>query len=106
MTVATPRIGVITFPGSLDDRDALRAVETMGGEGVALWHAEADLHGVDAVILPGGFSYGDYLRTRGHRAVRPGDGRGPRLRRTRRTGARHLQRLPDPLRESACCRVR
>jgi phosphoribosylformylglycinamidine synthase len=54
---------VITFPGSLDDRDALRAVECLGGEGVALWHADADLHGVDAVILPGGFSYGDYLRT-------------------------------------------
>jgi phosphoribosylformylglycinamidine (FGAM) synthase-like amidotransferase family enzyme len=58
-----PRIGVVTFPGSLDDRDALRAVISMGGEGVALWHAEHDLHGVDAVILPGGFSYGDYLRT-------------------------------------------
>jgi phosphoribosylformylglycinamidine synthase subunit PurQ / glutaminase len=62
MTAATPRIGVITFPGSLDDRDALRAVETMGGEGVALWHADHDLRGVDAVVLPGGFSYGDYLR--------------------------------------------
>jgi len=58
-----PRIGVVTFPGSLDDRDALRAVASMGGEGVALWHAEHDLRGVDAVILPGGFSYGDYLRT-------------------------------------------
>ena len=62
MTVALPRIGVITFPGSLDDRDALRAVETMGGSGVALWHAEHDLRNVEAVILPGGFSYGDYLR--------------------------------------------
>jgi phosphoribosylformylglycinamidine synthase subunit PurQ / glutaminase len=58
----TPRVGVITFPGSLDDRDALRAVETMGGTGVPVWHAESDLHDVDAVILPGGFSYGDYLR--------------------------------------------
>jgi phosphoribosylformylglycinamidine synthase I len=57
-----PRIGVVTFPGSLDDRDALRAVAFMGGEGVPLWHAERDLRGVDAVILPGGFSYGDYLR--------------------------------------------
>jgi phosphoribosylformylglycinamidine synthase I len=57
-----PRVGVVTFPGSLDDRDALRAVETMGGVGVPLWHAERDLQGVDAVILPGGFSYGDYLR--------------------------------------------
>jgi phosphoribosylformylglycinamidine synthase I len=56
------RIGVVTFPGSLDDRDALRAVALMGGEGVPLWHADRDLHGVDAVILPGGFSYGDYLR--------------------------------------------
>jgi phosphoribosylformylglycinamidine synthase I len=58
-----PRIGVVTFPGSLDDRDALRAIAFMGGEGVELWHAEPDLHAVDAVVLPGGFSYGDYLRT-------------------------------------------
>jgi len=56
------RFGVVTFPGSLDDRDAGRAVRLAGGEAVALWHADADLHGVDAVILPGGFSYGDYLR--------------------------------------------
>jgi phosphoribosylformylglycinamidine synthase len=56
------RIGVVTFPGSLDDRDAARAVRVAGGEPVALWHADADLHGVDAVVLPGGFSYGDYLR--------------------------------------------
>jgi phosphoribosylformylglycinamidine synthase I len=56
------RIGVVTFPGSLDDGDALRAVERAGGEPVALWHADPSLHGVDAVILPGGFSYGDYLR--------------------------------------------
>ena len=58
----TPRIGVVTFPGSLDDRDALHAIEAMGGEGVALWHADHDLRKVDAVVLPGGFSYGDYLR--------------------------------------------
>jgi len=57
-----PRIGVITFPGSLDDRDAVRAVAFMGGQGVRLWHGDKDLRGVDAVILPGGFSYGDYLR--------------------------------------------
>ncbi|MCA0330255.1 MAG: phosphoribosylformylglycinamidine synthase subunit PurQ [Actinobacteria bacterium] len=56
------RVGVVTFPGSLDDRDAARAVRIAGGEAVALWHADADLHGVDAVVLPGGFSYGDYLR--------------------------------------------
>jgi phosphoribosylformylglycinamidine synthase len=58
----TARVGVITFPGSLDDRDAQRAVRLAGGEPVALWHADADLRGVDAVVLPGGFSYGDYLR--------------------------------------------
>ncbi len=63
MSGRKPRIGVVTFPGSLDDRDALRAATFMGGEGVPLWHSEHDLHGVDAVILPGGFSYGDYLRT-------------------------------------------
>ena len=56
------RIGVVTFPGSLDDRDAARAVRLAGGEPVALWHGDADLSGVDAVVLPGGFSYGDYLR--------------------------------------------
>ena len=56
------RIGVVTFPGSLDDRDAQRAVRLAGAEPVALWHGDADLHGVDAVVLPGGFSYGDYLR--------------------------------------------
>jgi phosphoribosylformylglycinamidine synthase len=56
------RIGVVTFPGSLDDRDAARAVRLAGGEAVALWHGDAELKKVDAVILPGGFSYGDYLR--------------------------------------------
>jgi phosphoribosylformylglycinamidine synthase len=56
------RVGVVTFPGSLDDRDAARAVRLSGGEPVSLWHADPDLHGVDAVVLPGGFSYGDYLR--------------------------------------------
>ena len=56
------RIGVITFPGSLDDRDAQRAVRLAGAEPVALWHGSHDLEGVDALILPGGFSYGDYLR--------------------------------------------
>lgn len=56
------KIGVITFPGSLDDADARRAVTLCGGEAIALWHGDADLHGVDAVVVPGGFSYGDYLR--------------------------------------------
>jgi phosphoribosylformylglycinamidine synthase subunit PurQ / glutaminase len=58
----TARIGVITFPGSLDDRDAQRAIRLAGAEPVALWHGEHDLKGVDALVLPGGFSYGDYLR--------------------------------------------
>jgi phosphoribosylformylglycinamidine synthase len=58
----TARIGVVTFPGSLDDHDALRAVQLSGAEPVALWHGSDSLDGVDAVILPGGFSYGDYLR--------------------------------------------
>jgi len=58
----TARIGVITFPGTLDDVDAARAARRVGGEAVGLWHADADLKGVDAVVVPGGFSYGDYLR--------------------------------------------
>jgi phosphoribosylformylglycinamidine synthase subunit PurQ / glutaminase len=58
----TARIGVVTFPGSLDDRDALRAVRIAGAEPVALWHRDKDLRQVDGVVLPGGFSYGDYLR--------------------------------------------
>ena len=58
----TARVGVVTFPGSLDDRDAARAVRIAGAEAVPLWHGDADLQGVDAVVLPGGFSYGDYLR--------------------------------------------
>ncbi|MBF6062291.1 phosphoribosylformylglycinamidine synthase subunit PurQ [Nocardia terpenica] len=58
----TARIGVITFPGTLDDVDAARAVRLAGGEAVSLWHADADLRSVDAVVVPGGFSYGDYLR--------------------------------------------
>lgn len=56
------RVGVVTFPGSLDDRDAARAVRLGGAEAVPLWHADRDLAGVDAVVLPGGFSYGDYVR--------------------------------------------
>ncbi|MGH3862030.1 phosphoribosylformylglycinamidine synthase subunit PurQ [Actinokineospora sp.] len=56
------KIGAVTFPGTLDDSDTIRAIEAAGAEAVALWHGDADLRGVDAVILPGGFSYGDYLR--------------------------------------------
>ncbi|MGC1211320.1 MAG: phosphoribosylformylglycinamidine synthase subunit PurQ [Micromonospora sp.] len=58
----TARVGVVTFPGSLDDGDAARAVRIAGAEPVRLWHGDPGLYGVDAVVLPGGFSYGDYLR--------------------------------------------
>ncbi|MCX5012718.1 MULTISPECIES: phosphoribosylformylglycinamidine synthase subunit PurQ [unclassified Streptomyces] len=58
----TTRIGVVTFPGTLDDRDSLRAIRLAGAEPVSLWHRDKDLHQVDAVVLAGGFSYGDYLR--------------------------------------------
>jgi len=58
----TARVGIITFPGSLDDQDAARAVTRAGGTAVRLWHGDRDLRAVDAVVLPGGFSYGDYLR--------------------------------------------
>ena len=65
------RIGVITFPGSLDDRDAQRAVRLAGAEPVALWHGSHDLEDVDALVLPGGFSYGDYLRAGAIAALSP-----------------------------------
>lgn len=67
----TVRIGVVTFPGSLDDRDAQRAIRIAGAEPVALWHAAHDLEGVDALVLPGGFSYGDYLRAGAIAALAP-----------------------------------
>ncbi|MCQ9162689.1 phosphoribosylformylglycinamidine synthase subunit PurQ [Arthrobacter sp. STN4] len=60
--LAGARIGVVTFPGTLDDRDAIRAVRVSGATAVELWHGDTNLDGVDAVIIPGGFSYGDYLR--------------------------------------------
>ncbi|MFP5069065.1 phosphoribosylformylglycinamidine synthase subunit PurQ [Pseudonocardia nantongensis] len=62
MSSAATRVGVITFPGTLDDVDAARAVRRSGAEAVRLWHGDHDLQGVDAVVVPGGFSYGDYLR--------------------------------------------
>ena len=62
LAVVAVRIGVVTFPGSLDDVDARRAVVIAGGDPVGLWHRDRSLHGADAVVLPGGFSYGDYLR--------------------------------------------
>ncbi|MET2011355.1 phosphoribosylformylglycinamidine synthase subunit PurQ [Microbacterium chocolatum] len=67
----TARIGVITFPGSLDDRDAQRGIRIAGAEPVPLWHGSHDLEGVDALVLPGGFSYGDYLRAGAIAALAP-----------------------------------
>ncbi len=67
----TTRVGIITFPGTLDDRDAATAVALGGAEAVPLWHKDTDLSGVDAVILPGGFSYGDYLRAGALASVSP-----------------------------------
>ena len=67
----TSRIGVITFPGTLDDVDAVRAVRLAGAEPVELWHADEDLKNVDAVVVPGGFSYGDYLRAGAIASIAP-----------------------------------
>ena len=67
----TARIGVITFPGTLDDVDAIRAVRLAGAEPVSLWHDDQDLAGVDGVVVPGGFSYGDYLRSGAIAALSP-----------------------------------
>lgn len=89
----TARIGVVTFPGTLDDVDAARAARQVGAEVVSLWHADADLKGVDAVVVPGGFSYGDYLRAGAIARFAPvmdesGSCRGPR-----HAGVGDLQRL-------------
>ena len=65
------RVGVISYPGACDDRDAARAVSLLGAEPVRLWHGDADLDGVDAVIIPGGFSYGDHLRPGALAALSP-----------------------------------
>lgn len=65
------KVGVVTFPGTLDDRDAQRAVRLAGHEPAALWHRDHDLQGVDAIVLPGGFSYGDYLRCGAIAALSP-----------------------------------
>ena len=97
MTEPRPRVAVVVFPGSNDDRDAAWALHALGAEPMLLWHGDADLPSdVGVVVLPGGFSYGDYLRC-GAIALAGDGGRRP-LRRRGRTGARHLQRLPDPVR--------
>src|SRR5947199_4418963 len=62
MASPQPRIGVLVFPGSNDDKDAMWALAALDAEPVLVWHADDELPDVDAVVLPGGFSYGDYLR--------------------------------------------
>ena len=99
------KVGVVTFPGSLDDRDAARAVRSPAAPRRSpLWHGDADLHGVDAVVLPGGFSYGDYLRCGAIARFAPVmDALVPAAQR-RPAGPRHLQRLPGPLRVAPAAR--
>ena len=92
-----PKIGVVTFPGSLDDQDALRAIRLCGGEPVPLWHGNDTLDDVQAVILPAGSPMGTTCAAAPSRDS-PRDDRGDRSRRLRDAGARHLQRLSDPVR--------
>ena len=98
------RIGVVTFPGSLDDRDACAPSKLPGPKPVALWHGDANLHGVDAVVLPGGFSYGDYLRCGAIARFSPVMESGDRRRPRRDAGPRDLQRISDPVRVTSAAR--
>ena len=98
------KIGVVTFPGSLDDVDAQRAARVAGAEPVALWHGDHDLRGVDAVVLPGWLLLRRLPALRRHRSLRAGDGRGRRGGQGRDARARHLQRLPDPVRVAPAAR--
>ena len=97
--------GVVRFPGSLDDADALWALDqVMGQEARALWHKDEDLAGVQCVVLPGGFSYGDYLRCGAIARFRSDHEKRRALRRRRRPGAGNLQRLPDSVRGASAAR--
>ena len=97
-----PRIAVVTFPGSNDDGDAALALELLGAEPVRVWHADDALpDGTDGVVLPGGFSYGDYLRCGAIARFAPVMESVRAFAADGRPGARHLQRLPDPLRGRA-----
>ena len=91
-----PRIGVVVFPGTNCEHDVVQAVEAAGGAGVLLWHGDADLGAVDAVVLPGGFAHGDYLRPGALARFSPVMEAVRGLRPRRRPGGRHLQRLPGP----------
>ena len=94
----SPRIAVVTFPGSNDDGDAMLALESLGATAVAAWHADEDLpSGTTGVVLPGGFSYGDYLRCGAIARFAPIMGAVAEFARDGGPGARDLQRLPDPV---------
>ena len=100
-----PLVAVVVFPGSNDDRDAAWALGSVGAEPTLVWHEETSLPAeTGAVVLPGGFSYGDYLRTGAIASVAPVMDAGAGVRRGGRSGARHLQRLPDPLRGASAAR--
>ena len=94
------KLGVVTFPGTCDDADARLAVSKVA-EPVALWHGDSDLQGVDGIVVPGGFSYGDYLRAGAIARFSPVMESVIAFANARRPGARHLQRLSDPLRGGA-----
>ena len=100
------RVGVVVFPGSNCDRDTVHALDLAGAEPVVLWHEQASLEGVAAVVLPGGFAYGDYVRAGVIARFSPVMRVGRRVRRRWRAGARHLQRLPGPGRGRARARAR
>ncbi len=100
----TARIGVITFPGTLDDVDAARAARAVGAESVNLWHADADLKGVDAVVVPGGFSYGDYLRCGAIAKFAPVMGEVIAAAESRTAGSGHLQRFSGAVRGRTAAR--
>ena len=100
-----PLVAVPFFPGSNDDRDAVSALERLGADARRVWHDEPELpDGTAAVVLPGGFSYGDYLRCGAIARFSPIMARGHRVRRRRRPRARDLQRLPDPHRGGPAAR--
>ena len=101
MASPQPRIGVVMYPGSNDDHDALWALAALDADAIPVWHEERELPALDAVLLPGGFSYGDYLRCGAIARFSPATAAVCEFARDGRARARHLQRLPDPLRGGA-----
>ncbi len=101
------KFAVVVFPGSNCDHDAYHAVKhVLGQEAQFVWHKETSLAGADVVILPGGFSHGDYLRTGAIARFSPVMAAVTELRRGRRPGARHLQRISDSARVRSAARAR